>query len=117
MSETGCLRVVPVNTVAGASVKFQFSESMSFDPMSIRAHAATHVASQVALQLALNDSAPMASLSVRARRQIAFTDMSETAAPGTVVDLTLYDPRGRLSLSLLEFSIAIAFDGRGEPSK
>jgi len=89
--------------------------------MSIRAHAAPHVASQVALQLALqlalDDSAPMASLSVHTRRQIAFADMSETAVRGTVAPLTLYDPRGRLSFSLLEFSIAIAFDGRGEPCR
>ena len=104
---------VPVNTVAGASVKFQFSESMRFDPMSIRAHAAPHVASYIAA----DDSALMASLSVRNRRQTAFADMSETAARGAVGHLTLYGPRGRLSFSLLEFSIAIAFDGCGEPCR
>jgi hypothetical protein len=98
-----------MNTVAGASVKFQFPESMSSDPMSIHAHAAPLVASA--------DSALMASLSVRTRRQIVFADMSETAARGTVVDLTLRGLRGRLSFSLLEFSIAIAFDGCGEPCR
>jgi hypothetical protein len=55
----------------------------------------------------------MASLSVCNRRQSALADMSETAARGTVVDLTLCDLRGRLSVSSLEFSIAIAFDGSG----
>jgi hypothetical protein len=82
---------------------------MSFDPMSIRAHAALHVASQ-----ASGDSSRMASLSVRNRRRSALADMSETAARRTVVDLTLRDLRGRLSVSSLEFSIAIAFDGSGE---
>ena len=58
-----------------------------------------------------------ASLSVRTRRQIAFADMSETAARGTVVDLTLSDPRGRFTVASLEVSIPLAFDGCGEPSK
>ena len=80
--------------------------------MSIHAHAAPHVASQVAS----DDSSLMKSLSVRTRRPIAFADMSETAARGTVVELTLCDRRGRMSFSLLEFSIAIAFDGCGVPS-
>jgi len=40
MSETRCPRVVPVNTVAGASVKFHLSESMNLDPMSIHVHPA-----------------------------------------------------------------------------
>jgi hypothetical protein len=83
---------------------------MSLDPMSIRTHAAPHVASQVAF-----DSALLVSLSVGNRRRVAFADMSETAVPGTVGRLTLYGPRGRLSFSLLELSISIAFDGGGEP--
>ena len=44
MSETHCPPSVPGNTVADGSVKFQFLESMSFDPMSIHAHAAPHIA-------------------------------------------------------------------------
>jgi hypothetical protein len=102
-----------MNTVAGATVKFRFPSSMSPDPMPIYAPAASRVGSQAASC----DSALMASLSVRTRRQMAFADMSETAACGTVVDLTLGDLRGRFSISLLEFSIVIAFDGCGEPSK
>ena len=77
--------------------------------MSIHVHAAPHIAS--------DDGALMASLSVGNRRQIAFADMSETAARGTVVGLTLCERRGRFSVSSLEFSIAIAFDGSGEPRK
>jgi hypothetical protein len=52
MSETHRAPVVLPNTVADASVKFQFPESMTFDPMSIHLHAASE------------DSAPIASLSV-----------------------------------------------------
>ena len=73
--------------------------------MSIRAHTAPE------------HSSLMASLSVRTRRQIAFADMSDTAARGTVVDLTLSDPRGRFTVASLEVSIPIAFDGCGEPSR
>jgi hypothetical protein len=112
MSETHCAPFVPVNTLAGASVKFQFPESMSFDPMSIHAHAAPQVASRGASA----DGSLVASLSVRTRRRIWFADMSETAARGTVVDLTLPDLRGRMSFSLLEILSAIAFDGCGVPS-
>ena len=43
--------------------------------------------------------------------------MSETAKRGTVVGLTLYGSSGGFTFSSLEFSIAIAFDGCGEPSK
>ena len=115
MSETHCAPFVPVNTLADASVKFQFPESMSFDPMSIHAHAAPHIASHGASH-GPSDGSLTASLSVRTPRPIAFADMSETAARGTVVELTLCDRRGRMSFSLLEFSIAIAFDGSGVPS-
>ena len=109
MSETRCSPCVPVDTVAGASVKFKFPESMSSDPMSIHAHAASRVA--------LDDSSAMPPLSVRTRRRIAFADMSETAARGSVVDLTLCDPRGRFTVSSLEFSISMAFDGCGVQSR
>ena len=121
MSETHCSALVPVNTVAGASVKFQFPESMSLDPMSIHAHAAPHIASREgshgASQGASDDSSPMECLSVRTRRQSSFADMSETAARGTVVVLTLSDLRGRSTVSSLEVSISIAFHGCGEPSR
>jgi hypothetical protein len=52
MSETHCAPVVLTNTVADTLVKFQFPESMNFDPMSIHAHPASE------------DSRPTASLSV-----------------------------------------------------
>ena len=83
--------------------------------MSIHAHAAPHIASHGALHGA-SDGSLTASLSVRTRRQIAIADMSETAARGTVVELTLCDRRGRMSFSSLEISIVIAFDDYGVPS-
>ena len=83
----------------------------------VASHAASDVASHVASHVASGDSPPMALLSVRPRRRIAFADMSETAVRETVVDLTFCDLRGRLSFSLLEFPIAIAFDGCGEPCR
>jgi hypothetical protein len=104
MSETHCASVVPVNTVADGSVKFQFPESMSPDPMSIHAHAAP------------DDGSVIEPLSVHNRRQIDVADMSETATRGTVVGLTLYGTRGRFTRSSLEFSISIAFDGSREPN-
>lgn len=78
---------------------------MSFDPMLIYAHAAPEA------------SSVMASLAVGTGRQLAFANMSKAAAPRTVVDLTLYEPRGQFTVSSLEFSISIAFDGCGEPSR
>ena len=59
----------------------------------------------------------VAALSVRNRRRIELADMSETVARGTVVDLTLHGSPGGFTFSLLEVSIAIAFDGCGVPSK
>ena len=112
MSETRCAPYVPVDTVADDAVKFQFLESMCLDPMSIHAHAAP----QMDRQAARDDGSVSAALSVRHRRRIGLADMSETAALGTVVGLTLYGSRGQFTVSLLEFSIAMAFDGCGEPS-
>ena len=103
------MRHVPADTVAGESVKFQFLESMSLDPMSIHAHGAP--------QMDLDDSAVAAALSVRHRRQIGLADMSETATHGTVAGLTLHGSRGDFTFSSLELSNAIAFDGCGEPSR
>jgi hypothetical protein len=107
------VRCVPANTVGDDSVKFHFMKSMSFDPMSIHAHAAR----QTARQAAQKASSVAAALSVRNRRRIDTADMSETAARGTVVGLTLYGSPGGFTFSSLEFSIAIAFDGCGEQNK
>jgi len=109
MSETRGLPYVPADTVGGDSVKFQFPKSMSFDPMSIHPHAARQVEWEA--------SFVAAALSVRNRRRIELADMSETAMRGTVVGLTLYGWPGGFTFSSLEFSIAIAFDGRGEPNQ
>jgi hypothetical protein len=109
MSETRCAWCVPANTVDADSVKFQFPESMSFDPMSIYPHAAS--------QTDREDSSVTTPVSVRRRRQIGLADMSETAARGTVVHLTLYGSRGGFTFPSLEFSLSIAFDGSGEPSR
>ena len=98
MSETRWARTVPANTVAGPLVKFQLSESMSFDPMSLHVHAAP------------------STLSVYDRRPTAPADMSETAARRTVVPLTLSERRAHLSFKVLELSIAASFHGGGEPS-
>lgn len=104
---------VPANTVGGDSVKFQFLKSMSFDPMSIHPQAAR----QTARQANRKASFVAAALSVHNRRRIDIADMSETATGGTVVGLTLYGSPGGFTFSSLEFSIAIAFDGCGEPNK
>jgi hypothetical protein len=104
-----------VNTVAGASVKFQFPESMTFDPMSIHVHPAPYVAPRDSV--ATDDRAPMAAVSVCTRRAIALADMSETARRRTVLDLTLSDRRGRFSSWMLELSRWGAFDGGGGPSQ
>ena len=112
MSETRRLPYVPADTVGGVSVKFQFLKSMSFDPMSIHAHAARRTARRTAA----DDGSVAAALSVRNRRRGGLADMSETATRETVVDLTLYGSQGRFTFSSLEFSIAIAFDGCGEQS-
>jgi len=109
MSETRWAPYVPVDTVGGDSVKFQFLESMSLDPMSIHAHATRQTAREA--------NSVVAALSVRNRRRTELADMSETATRRTVVGLTLYRSLGRFTFSSLEFSIAIAFDGCGEPSK
>ena len=77
--------------------------------MSIHAHAAPHIDWE--------GRSRIASLSVWNRRQVAFADMSETAGRGTVAALTVSDPRGHFTGSSLELSIAIAFDGCGEPSR
>jgi hypothetical protein len=109
MSETRRPPYVPANTVGDDAVKFQFPKSMSFDPMSIHAQAARTAARKA--------GSVAGALSVRNRPRIELADMSETAARGTVVGLTLYGLPGRFTFSSLEFSIAIAFDGRGESNQ
>ena len=97
MSETRCACVVSRNTLRDSSVKFQFLESMTPDPMSIHAHAAP------------DDRARMGALSVRLRRRIGIADMSETTVVGTVVLLTVRDGRDRMARLALELSCGIAF--------
>ena len=97
MSETRCACVVSRNTLRDGSVKFQFLESMSLDPMSIHAHAAP------------DDMDGRSALSVSHRRPIDVADMSETATVGTVVLLTVRDCRDRDTRLALELSGGIAF--------
>jgi hypothetical protein len=76
-----------------------------------------HAASQMDRRAVRGEGVGAATLSVRHRRLIELADMSETATRGTVVDLTLYGSRGCFTFSSLEFSIAMAFDGCGDPSQ
>lgn len=48
MSETHWAPVVLADTIVDASVKFQFPESMTFDPMSIHVHAASEEGASMA---------------------------------------------------------------------
>jgi hypothetical protein len=121
MSETRRSTLVLVNTVVNDSVKFAFPRSINLAPMSIYAHVARQMVKKATRetiwQTVRPDRSVPAALSVRHRRQIGLADMSETATRETVADLTLCGSRGRFTFSSLEFSIAIAFDGCGDPRK